>query len=69
MCIGVSERMTWRSWTPARRGPGTAQNPVSSTRGMDPSSGNSRTRASETPDETWTHLALIQIFGCATYVP
>src|SRR5512138_446023 len=26
--------MTCRSWTPARRGPGTAQKPVSSTRGI-----------------------------------
>src|SRR5262245_2970982 len=39
--------MTCRICTPARRGPGTAQKPVSSTRGIAPtSSGNSSARAS-----------------------
>src|SRR5262245_23466058 len=61
--------MTCRSWTPARRGPGTAQKPVSSTRGMRSSSGNSSGHASAGCQEPIRRAALIRIGRCCISVP
>jgi hypothetical protein len=58
VCIGVSARMTCLSCTPARRGPGTAQKPVRSTRGIAPNIVRRFIRACKPA------VALIRTLGC-----